>query len=130
MSKLLIQYPTFSLYKTSQDLYSEHQKLVERLNKALKDDLPFSLKEWGFIADGYHPPLDHLRELRNNSRQVTTQLQTQYIERTGIPHLKIRYNNIIDYHIKIPPSRSTKSLLISFINKLLLLRFAIQRLNY
>jgi DNA mismatch repair protein MutS len=79
----------------------EHRVLVARLSRALADDLPLSARDGGFIAPGYLPELDQLRELRDDSRRAIAALQARYAEASGIASLRIRHNKIIGYHIEV-----------------------------
>src|ERR1044071_7693643 len=62
----------------------EHGALVERLSRALAPDLPLFARDGGFIAPGYAPELDELRELRDESRRTIAALQARYAEMTGV----------------------------------------------
>ena len=48
--------------------------LVERLGRALAAELPLFARDGGFIAPGYAPELDQLRELRDDSRRAIAAL--------------------------------------------------------
>jgi DNA mismatch repair protein MutS len=75
--------------------------LLDRLTRALASDLPMAARDGGFIAAGYAAELDHLRELRDESRRLIANLQAQYAAETGVASLKIRHNNVIGYFIEI-----------------------------
>jgi DNA mismatch repair protein MutS len=79
----------------------EHHVLVERLGRALGPELPLFARDGGFIASGYLPELDQLRELRDDSRRAIAALQTRYVEATGIASLRIRHNNVIGYYVEV-----------------------------
>lgn len=57
-------------------------------------------KNW-IIKKGYDPSLDHLRNLVENGHQEIATLEQQEQVRTGITHLKIRYNAIHGYYIEV-----------------------------
>ncbi len=67
----------------------------------LSDDPPVNLTDGGVIRDGYHSELDRLRGLRRNSRSFLAAIETRERERTGIPSLKVRFNNVFGYFIEI-----------------------------
>lgn len=85
-----------------------HEDLVDKLTRALKEELPPHTRDGGFIAQGYNPELDAFQYLCDNSREAMDRLQADYIARTGINTLKIKHNNIIGYHIDIGPSHASK----------------------
>ncbi|WP_052699133.1 DNA mismatch repair protein MutS [Hyphomicrobium sp. 99] len=70
------------------------------LRNALVDDPPLLKRDGGFVKDGYNRDLDTARELRNDSRRVMAELETRYIEETGIKTLRVRHNNILGFYIE------------------------------
>lgn len=79
----------------------EHSNLVDTLEKALDDELPLLARDGGFIREGYYPPLDDIKMLKNDSHKMIVELQAKYAELTGIANLKIKYNNVIGYFIEV-----------------------------
>ncbi|NKB42983.1 MAG: DNA mismatch repair protein MutS [Alphaproteobacteria bacterium] len=80
----------------------EHGVLVDRLARALDDDIPMLARDGGFIRAGYDETLDELRGLRDNSRKNIAGLQTRYMEETGVQTLKVRHNNVLGYYVEVP----------------------------
>ncbi|MDY0165382.1 MAG: DNA mismatch repair protein MutS [Thermoguttaceae bacterium] len=76
-------------------------ELRARLDAALRDDCPLATREGGIIRDGFHPPLDELRELARGGKQWIAQYQAREIERSGIPTLKVGFNKVFGYYIEI-----------------------------
>ncbi len=85
-----------------------HENLVDKLGHALADELPLLARDGGFIREGYYPPLDDIKRLKNNSQQVILQLQEKYAATTGISNLKIKYNNLIGYFVEVPAKFATQ----------------------
>ena len=75
--------------------------LVSRLERGLADEMPLLARDGNFIRQGYDVELDGARALRDDTRRVIADLQTQYCERVGIRNLKIRHNNMIGYYIEV-----------------------------
>ena len=86
----------------------EHGVLVERLGRALAEELPLFARDGGFIAPGYSDELDEWRRLRDDSRRMIAGLQTRYAAMTGIAALKIRHNNVIGYYVEISANHAAK----------------------
>ena len=86
----------------------DHTNLIERLNKALAEELPLQSRDGGFIATDYLPELDELRALRDESRKLIASLQKNYADQTGINTLKIRHNNVLGYFIEVPAKQADK----------------------
>jgi len=85
-----------------------HDTLIDRLSRALGEDLPLNARDGGFIAAGYAPALDELRTLRDESRRLIAGLQSRYARETGVPALKIRHNNVLGYYIEVTPTHAAK----------------------
>ena len=75
---------------------------------AVDPEAPSTLKDGGVIAKGYHPEVDELRSIRDNTKGVLAQLETRLRQETGIPKLKIGYNHVFGYFIEV--SNSYKSM--------------------
>ncbi len=86
----------------------QHQILVERLTRALAAELPLLTRDGGFVAAGYDPRLDELKQLRDESRQLIAGLQNRYAAESGIGGLKIRHNNVIGYYVEVQPKHGEK----------------------
>jgi len=82
--------------------------LGKRLAAALVADPPSLAREGGFIAPGYHPPLDEWRGLKNESRRLLAGLESRLKEETGIAALKVRYNQVLGYHVDVPARSADK----------------------
>ncbi|MER9159720.1 MULTISPECIES: DNA mismatch repair protein MutS [unclassified Mesorhizobium] len=77
------------------------QALAQHLTQALGDELPLLKRDGGFVRGGYHPDLDEMRALRDESRKVIAGLERSLIDETGIRSLKIRHNNVLGYYIEV-----------------------------
>ncbi len=79
-------------------------ELVARLQSAVAEEPPATLKDGGIFRDGYHPELDELRNASTLGKNWIAELQEREVERTGIKSLKIRYNSVFGYYIEITKS--------------------------
>ena len=86
----------------------QHDHLVDRLERSLAAELPVLIRDGGFIAAGYHPALDELRSLRDESRRLVAALQTRYAEQSGVAALKVKHNNVLGYYIEVPPKQADR----------------------
>jgi DNA mismatch repair protein MutS len=86
----------------------QHGVLVDRLGRALADELPLFARDGGFIAAGYSDELDAWRRLRDESRRTIAALQARYAAETAIAALKIRHNNVIGYYVEVSASHAGK----------------------
>jgi len=77
-----------------------------RIAAAIKEeDLPFSIREGGFIRAGFNSEVDRLRNLLDNSEGALKAIEAREKARTGIK-LKVSYNKVFGYYIEIPRSSS------------------------
>ncbi len=74
---------------------------AQLLDQTLAEELPLLKRDGGFIRTGYHPELDEMRSLRDQSRRVIAGLQADYMEETGVKSLKIKHNNVLGYFIEV-----------------------------
>ncbi len=85
-------------------LAGECGTLTSTLQRALHPTPPASLREAGFIADGYSRKLDAGRSELARATQALEGLQARYAAETGIKGLKVRTNSVIGYHVEVPSS--------------------------
>ncbi|MBN2281450.1 MAG: DNA mismatch repair protein MutS [Candidatus Marinimicrobia bacterium] len=77
-------------------------ELVALINKTLATgDLPLSIKDGGFIADGLNAELDEYRYMMRHGKQWIANLQASEREKLNIPSLKIGYNKVFGYFIEV-----------------------------
>jgi DNA mismatch repair protein MutS len=86
----------------------QHGVVVERLQRALAQDLPMLARDGAFIAAGYDPSLDELRSLRDESARLIRGLQDKYAAETGVASLKIKENNVLGWFIEVPPKQADR----------------------
>ncbi len=79
----------------------DFEQLVALLEKAIVDDPPASLKEGGIFAEGYSATIDELRRAGSEGKQWIAELQKREQERTAIPSLKVKFNNVFGYFIEV-----------------------------
>ncbi len=75
-----------------------------RIAAAICDEPPFSVREGGFIRDGYHEEVDRLRHILKGGKGVMAEMEAKEKERTGIRTLKIGYNKVFGYYIEVSNS--------------------------
>ena len=88
---------------------ADFSELAAAIDRAIIDEPPATIKEGGFIRDGYHQELDELRNASGQGKEWIAQLQTREMEATGIKSLKIRYNGVFGYFIEISKANAEKA---------------------
>ncbi|HEX6172652.1 MAG TPA: DNA mismatch repair protein MutS [Candidatus Binatia bacterium] len=86
------------------DQLSELPEIVQLIGAAIVDDPPFSLKDGGYIRQGFDPELDEIRSGRTRAKEWIAAFETAERRRTGINSLKVRYNRVFGYYIEITSS--------------------------
>ena len=79
-----------------------------RIAAAICDDPPFSVREGGFIRDGYDLEIDRLREILTGGKGIITDMEAKEKEKTGIRTLRIGYNKVFGYYIEVSKSFADK----------------------
>lgn len=77
------------------------EEVFSLLDKAIKDDAPFTLHEGGLIKDGYNKELDELKQISSGSKDFILKMEQEEKERTGIKNLKVGFNKVFGYYIEI-----------------------------
>ena len=80
----------------------------DKIAKEIKNDPPLLINKGGVIADGVNSELDELREIAYKGKDYLLQLQQRESEETGIPSLKIAYNNVFGYYIEVRNAHKDK----------------------
>ncbi len=88
---------------------TEQPDLVTLIARAVEDAPPLALKDGGLIKPGYNAELDELRRASREGKEWIAALQQREIERTGIPSLKVRYNQVFGYYIEITKANLAKT---------------------
>lgn len=75
--------------------------LAERIGREIKEEPPAKVEKGGVIANGVNAELDELRAMAGSGKDYLTGLQQRESEATGIPSLKIGFNNIYGYYFEV-----------------------------
>lgn len=75
--------------------------LLDYLGKTMHPDTAAALGKGDVIASGVCEELDELRNIARNGKDYLIDLQQREIERTGIPSLKIGFNNVFGYYLEV-----------------------------
>ncbi len=93
----------------------------ERIEKSMMPEPPAVVAKGNVIANGVSEELDELRKIAFSGKDFLLEIQKREIQRTGIPSLKISYNNVFGYFIevtkthkdKVPPEWDRKQTLVN-----------------
>ena len=73
----------------------------DRIVKEINNDPPLLINKGGVIKDGVNADLDELRQISYSGKDYLLKIQQRESESTGIPSLKVAYNNVFGYYIEV-----------------------------
>ena len=77
------------------------QSIRDRIEREICNDPPLLVNKGGVIKEGVCAELDELRRIAYSGKDYLLQVQQRESEETGIPSLKIGYNNVFGYYIEV-----------------------------
>ncbi len=80
----------------------------DRIAREIVDDAPAALNRGVVVRPGVDAELDELREIAYKGKDYLMKVQQREIEATGIPSLKIGYNNVFGYYIEVTNTHKAK----------------------
>lgn len=80
----------------------------DKIAHEIVNDPPLLINKGGVIANGVNEELDELRRISYSGKDYLLQIQQREIEQTGIPSLKIAYNNVFGYYIEVRNAHKDK----------------------
>ena len=80
----------------------------DRIEKEIHPDPPALINKGGFIKNGVNAQLDELRQIAFSGKDYLMQLQQRESESTGIPSLKVAFNNVFGYYIEVRNTHKDK----------------------
>lgn len=97
--------PTLKSYA---DQLNPCKSIYQRIEKELLPDPPTLLNKGNVIANGVNAELDELREIKSTGKDFLVKMQEREIAATGIPSLKIAFNNVFGYYIEVRNTHKDK----------------------
>jgi DNA mismatch repair protein MutS len=83
-------------------------KLTDIIFKTINDEIGANLDKGNLIKPGADKTRDKLAKLTTNATESLLELEKKYRAETGIPNLKVKFNNIAGYFIEISKSHTSK----------------------
>ena len=84
------------------------KSLAELIDRTLNNDPPIQINKGNVISEGISQELDDLRKVLYSGKDYIAELQAREIERTGIPSLKVSFNNVFGYYIEVRNTHKDK----------------------
>ncbi len=95
-------------FKDFANRFDELNKLQGRIDETISPTAPIHLNKGGVINSGINPELDELRHLLANGKGHLENIQKSESERTGIPSLKLAFNNVFGYYLEVRNTHKDK----------------------
>ncbi len=84
------------------------EELRERIGREVNEEAPALVNKGHVIASGVNADLDELRSLAFSGKDYLIKLQQRESERTGIPSLKVAFNNVFGYYLEVTNAHKDK----------------------
>ncbi len=78
------------------------------IGKTLQEEAPVLLSKGNAIAEGVSQELDDLRSISQGGKSYLDEMLARETERTGIPSLKIAFNNVFGYYLEVRNTHKDK----------------------
>lgn len=95
-------------FKLMSEQLNPCQIIYERIGREIEEEPPIKLDKGGVIAAGVNAELDELRGMAGSGKEYLMELQRRESERTGIPSLKVGFNNIFGYYLEVTNTHKDK----------------------
>ncbi|MCH2224024.1 MAG: DNA mismatch repair protein MutS [Crocinitomicaceae bacterium] len=94
--------------KRVSDQINPCKALLDSIEKTLHEDPAVQVGKGKVIADGFNQELDELRAISFSGKDYLDQMQKRECERTGIPSLKVAFNNVFGYYLEVRNTHKDK----------------------
>jgi len=84
------------------------ESIRNKIAAELEEDAPVALGKGHVIRKGINPELDELRGLMYSGKDYLLQIQQRESEKTGIPSLKVAFNNVFGYYLEVTHTHKDK----------------------
>lgn len=82
--------------------------LIDKITETVLEEAPVNINKGNAIANGVSEELDELRSISNSGKEYLDTMLARETERTGIPSLKIAFNNVFGYYIEVRNTHKDK----------------------
>ena len=106
--KKIISDTDSSLLKKITDQLNPCLKLIQLIETRLVDEPAVQIGKGFVIREGCNTELDELRTISFNGKEYLEDLQNRESERTGIPSLKVAFNNVFGYYLEVRNTHKDK----------------------
>ena len=84
------------------------RSIYDKIDSEISEDPPVKVEKGNVIAPGVSEELDSLRAMAGSGKDYLMGIQQRESERTGIPSLKIGFNNVFGYYLEVTNTHRDK----------------------
>ena len=95
-----------ALFQRLRKQLDELSDLCQRIDSALVDEPPFSVRDGGIIREGYSKEVDQLRNVMTNSKDLLVDIENRTKETCGIKNIRVKHNKVFAYYIEVAKSQT------------------------
>lgn len=106
--KELLKNDSLVSLKKMMDQLNACETLIQLIENTLTDEPAGQIGKGAVIRSGCNSELDELREIAYHGKDYLEKLQERESQRTGIPSLKISFNNVFGYYIEVRNTHKDK----------------------
>ncbi len=88
---------------------STHDEITSLVFNAIVDEPPITVKDGGYIKDGFNEELDRLRSITGGGKSLLAEIEERERAATGIKTLRVGYNRVFGYYIEISKGAAEKA---------------------
>lgn len=84
------------------------QSISEKIINRISEDAPAVIAKGGVFNIGFDKELDELRDITQNGKGRIAEIHAREVSLTGIPSLKIGFNNVFGYYLEVTHAHKSK----------------------
>lgn len=107
--KEICQQTNNEFLKKQTEQLNDCRELYEKIAHEICENAPHQVSKGGVVNQGVSAELDELRNISTHGKEMLSQIQQREIEATGIPSLKIGFNNVFGYYIEVTKAHKDKA---------------------
>lgn len=107
--KEICQQTNNEFLKKQTEQLDDCRELYEKIEHEICENAPHQVSKGGVVNQGVSAELDELRNISTHGKEMLSQIQQREIEATGIPSLKIGFNNVFGYYIEVTKTHKDKA---------------------
>ncbi len=105
--RLALQACTSDALARASDTLDPMTDILALLKSAIASELPATMKDGGYIREGYNAEVDELRSITEGSEAWLARFEREERERAGIKNLRIGFNKVFGYYIEVSKSNTS-----------------------